>query len=109
MIVDVSKVETALEYLNADPHPLARAQRDIFVAENNSKRVFARAFLNAEGSVEARKAIAELDVDYISARNREAEAIEQLHDHREHKNGAEFIIEAWRTEQSNIRASERVR
>jgi uncharacterized protein YpiB (UPF0302 family) len=109
MIVDDDHVAAALAYLNEHPHPLAHAQYQLMAAENKCKRVFAQAYLAAEGSIDARKATAELNSEYIEAKESEARATEQLLDFREHKNGAEFIIEAWRTEQSNIRASERVR
>lgn len=108
-MIDDRRVEIALDYLNADPSPVAIALKRSLDAENKCKRRYAEAFLAAEGSVEARKAQAELDGDYIKAKDEEAEALGDLQDQRDHKNGAEFIIECWRTEQSNIRAAERVR
>lgn len=109
MIVRDEDVEVALAYLNERPHPLSRALLAATTAENRCKRAFALAFMAATGSVEQRKATAELDADYVAAKVMEADAIEQLQDLKERKNGAEFIIECWRTEQSNIRAAERIR
>lgn len=109
MIVDERKVEIALEYLNADPAPIALARKEVTDAENKSKRQFAHAFLSASGSVDARKAQAETDPDYMMARDEEAEAIGNLENERAKCRGAEMLIEAWRTEQSNIRAAERMR
>ena len=109
MIIKDDHVESALAYLNERPHPLSRALLSVTQAENNAKRCFARAFLAATGTEFARKAQAETSEEYIRAKDAEAAAIEQLQDHREQKNGAEFLIECWRTEQSNIRAAEKVR
>src|SRR5262249_23678845 len=105
MIVRDAAVEAALAYLNLRPHPVAVAQYELMRAENECKRVFANVFLKAQGSVEYRKAVAETDQNYMDAKGKEALATKELIDQKEQKNGAEFIIEAWRTEQSNIRAA----
>lgn len=109
MIVDDRKVEIALEYLNADPAPVALARKEVTDAENKCKRIYARAFLEAEGPVEARKAQAEIEHDYVTAKDEESEAMGRLENERAKVRGAEMLIEAWRTEQSNIRAAERIR
>ena len=109
MIVNYRQVKIALEYLNADPAPVALARKEVTDAENKCKRVYSRAFLEASGPVEARKAQAEIDHDYVTAKDEEAEALSQLENERAKVRGAEMLIEAWRTEQSNIRAAERIR
>src|SRR6185312_9060420 len=109
MIVTDKNVSDALAYLADDPHPLALARKDITDAENNAKRVYSSAFLAASGSVEARKAIAETDEEFVKAKADEAEAIKELERHKARAKAAEMLIEVWRTEQSNIRAAEKVR
>ena len=106
MIEDATR-DVALEYLNADPHPLALARHRLTVAENKCKEIFSRAFLAVVGSVDARKAAAEIDVDYLAAKKDEAEAIKELENERAKTRGAEMLLECWRTEQSNNRAMER--
>jgi hypothetical protein len=109
MIVSENNVSDALTYLADDPHPLARARKDITDAENKAKRLYARTFMDADGSVEARKSAAEIDAEYIAAKDDEAEAIFQLERHKARVRAAEMLIEVWRTENANIRAAERVR
>lgn len=109
MIVNAARVELALDYLNMDPHPLALARKDVTDAENRARREFARAFLSGEGSVEARKAQAELIPAYMQAKAEEADALLDLETHRARVKGAEMLLEVWRTENANARAAERIR
>jgi molybdopterin biosynthesis enzyme len=109
MIVTEHHVSAALSYLADSPHPLAVARKAVTDAENESKRSFARAFLSAEGSVDARKAAAEIDDDHIAAKDAEADAIFTLEDHKAQTKSAETVIEIWRTESANTRACESVR
>ena len=109
MIVTDDMVQTALDYLNDDPPPIALARHAVTVTENKSKEIYARAFLGAFGSVDARKASAEIDPEYITAKLEEAAAILDLETHRAKSRGAEMLIEAWRSEQANVRAAERMR
>lgn len=109
MIVDEEKVALSLDYLNIAPHPLALARKDVVDSENKARRVYARAFLSAEGSVEARKAKAELAEAYKEAKAEEAQAILELETHRARVKGAELLLEIFRTEAANVRAAERIR
>ena len=109
MIVSEKNISDALAYLAIDPHPLALARKYVVDAENESKQAFAQAFLSAEGSVDARKAKAEIDRDYECAKLSEAEAILDLERHRARSRAAEMLIEVWRSENANVRAAERVR
>ncbi len=109
MIVTDSNVQAALEYLSVDPHPLALARKDVVDAENKAKQDFARAFLGASGSVDARKASAELDGNYVATKANEAQAILELERHRARTKAAEMLLEIWRSENANARAAERIR
>lgn len=109
MIVTEKNVSDALAYLAIDPHPLAEAQWAMNNAENKSKEVYARCFLDADGSVEARKASAEIAPEHIAAKAAEAEAIKQLTRCRSRVKAAENLIEVWRSENANARAAERIR
>ena len=109
MIVSEKNVSTALEYLAIDPHPFALAKKHVTDAENKCKETSARAFLSAGGSVEARKATAEIDADCLASKAEQGEAIMELERHRSRTKAAEMLIEVWRTENANIRAAERVR
>lgn len=109
MIVTDERVELALSYLNMDPHPLALARKDVTDAENRARQTFARAFLSAEGSVEARKAQAELSSEHLQAKAQESDAMFELEKHRCRIKGAEMLLEIYRTENANARAAERIR
>jgi hypothetical protein len=109
MIVADDTVSKALAYLADDPHPLALARKYLTDAETASKRVYAQAFLDAEGSVDARKAQAEISNGYQLAKANESNAVLELERHKSRSRAAEMIIEMWRSEQANVRAAERVR
>ena|SRR5690349_9186787 len=109
MIVADDTVSKALAYLADDPHPLAKARKMVVDAENTSKRIYAEQFLDAEGSVEARRAQAEIAKDYQLAKAVESDAIMELERHKSRSRAAEMIIEIWRSENANARAAERVR
>lgn len=109
MIVTDNNIHDALEYLAIDPHPLALARKDLTDAESRAKRAFAEAFLNAVGSVEERKQKAELDKRYIAAKDEEAKEVLAVERHRRRLAAAEMLIEVWRSENANARASEKVR
>ena len=109
MIVSDKNVQTALEYLAIDPHPGALARKYLVDAENNSKAVFARLYLAADGAVAAREAIATCAPEYIEAKASEAEAVMELERHRARSKAAEMLLEVWRSENANARAAERIR
>ena len=109
MIVSENNIQTALEYLAIDPHPVALAHKYVTDAENKRKETMARIFLEAEGSVEARKATAEADTECVAAKAEEADAILELERHRARSRAAEMLIEVWRSENANARAAERIR
>lgn len=109
MIVSEKNISDALAYLAIDPHPLALARKYVVDAEIFCKGLYAQAFLNAEGSVEARRAVAETTVDYQNAKVTENEAILDLERHKARARAAEMLIEVWRSENANVRAAERIR
>lgn len=109
MIVSDKNVSDALAYLADDPHPLALARKDVTDAENKAKQAYARAFLDADGSVDARKAQAELAPEYVEAKRDEADAILDLERHKSRAKAAEMLLEIWRSENANARAAEKVR
>lgn len=109
MIVSEKNISDALAYLAIDPHPTALARKYVVDAETKSKRVYAENFLEAGGSVDARKATAESSGEYSAAKSEEAEAILDLERHKARSRAAEMLIEVWRSENANVRAAERVR
>lgn len=108
-LVPDSAVQAALEYLGAEPHPVAVTRANVTRAENLRKKAFANEFLNAKGNNEERKATAEVSAVYEAAKTNEEKAIEEFRDHEQRVKRAELVIDLWRTVQSNNRAMERVR
>ncbi len=109
MIVSDNNVQTALEYLAIDPHPMALARKDVVDAENKAKQVYCRAFLAADGSVAAKDATATIDAEHVSAKADEAQAILELERHKARTKAAEMLLAIFQTESANARAAERVR
>lgn len=109
MIVHDDMVDTALEYLGMDPHPLAKARKLSVDAENRRKAVYAESFLMTEGTVKERESLAELNVSYQRACVAEADAIMELENQKAKVKQAEMLLEIWRSEQANVRAAEKIR
>jgi hypothetical protein len=110
MAVSDQNMSDALTYLAADPHPLAVAKFNLTVAENKSRETFAKLFLASdEKTNDARKASVECDPAFAAIKQSEADAVLEYERHRSRTKAADMLIECWRTEQSNIRAAERVR
>ena len=109
MIVTDRNVSDALAYLAIDPHPRALAQKDVTDGENKRKECYARAYLAADGSIDARKASAEIAETVIQAKVEESDAILEFERHKARARAAEMLLEIWRTENANARAAERVR
>ena len=110
MAVSDQNVTDALTYLAADPHPIAVARFNLTMAENKSRETFAKLFLGSNATTnDAKKASAESNSEYVAVKQTEAECVLELERHRARTKAADMLIECWRTEQSNIRAAERVR
>lgn len=103
-------VETALNYLAQEPHPIAVAKGELTRAENLRKVVRARVFMMANGkTIAEREATAEASDEYQKAIEREAKASETYESARAKIAWATTAIECWRTANANARAAERVR
>lgn len=102
-------VQAAFDYLNEAADAAAKARADRILAEHKRKKVLAELLLEQkEGSADRRKAAAEAHPDYWSVCQEEANAVRADTWHGHQKARAMAIIEAWRTEQSNIRSAGRV-
>lgn len=110
MIVKDAMVSDALDYLNANPHPVAVARKGVTDAENRRKRVFAEAYRGFnDGTVKDREVRVECDPNYQVALMEESEAVFKFENERARVRNAETVIEIWRSENANARAAERVR
>lgn len=103
-------VELALDYLATNDETAAAARAQRVRAEHERKRVRARLILASnEKTAGLREAWAESHQDYAAACEAEAVAVEEDELHRNRRNKAEAIIEAWRSFEATRRAGREFR
>ncbi len=109
-LVPDSAVQSALEYLACEPHPVAIAKGELVRAENLRKKTRSLGFINSnKKTVAEREADSETTAAYEAACNQEAAAVEKYETERARVTWATTITELWRSVQANSRAAERVR
>lgn len=109
-LVTDDMVSAALNYLSTSTMDSAKAKADRVMAEHNRRRVRAHLIFDSEQTTAAmREAEAEASDAYGAACLAERDAVERDEYHRAARIKADAIIEAWRTENANIRAAEKVR
>lgn len=109
-LVTDDMVSAALTYLSTSTMDSAKAKADRVMAEHRRKRVRAQLILDSDQTTAAmREADAEASDAYGIACMAERDAVERDEYHRAARIKADAIIEAWRTENANIRAAEKVR
>jgi len=102
-----SHVEHAFELLKSQKHAAARAAYEF--AEKQLKVVLARATLQANGkTVGEREATALASPEYERALTDFRLVAETYYGERDRRDAASAIIDAWRTQQSDMRAMGKV-
>lgn len=102
-----SHVEHAFELLKSQTHASARAGYEF--AEKNLKVVLARAQLSANGkTVGEREATALCSPEYERALSDFRLVAENYYRERDRRDAASAVIDAWRTQQSDMRAMGKV-
>lgn len=102
-----SHVEHAFEILRSQKHAAARAAYEF--AEKHLKVILAKAALAANGkTVGERDATALASPEYERALNAFKLVAESYHGERDRRDAASAIIDAWRTQQSDMRAMGKV-
>lgn len=109
MIVSDDDVSAALQYLSADPHPIALALKDATDAENQRRAKFAELYEHATGTVKDRECAIERDVSYQVWLSKESDALMELERHKARIRAAENLLKIYQTENANARAAERIR
>lgn len=108
MLVRDQDVHAAFDWLEANRSASAAAKALKLRAEYNVKKARAQAFLAATGNNAEREAQAILSEGYQAAVEEEIECVEADEFHRNQRNRCAALIEAWRTEQSNMRSMGKV-
>lgn len=102
-----SHVEHAFEVLKSQKHAAARAAYEF--AEKHLKVVLAKAELSANGkTVGERQATALSSPEYERALGDFKLVAEVYHSERDRRDAASAVIDAWRTQQSDMRAMGKV-
>jgi hypothetical protein len=102
-----SHVEHAFEVLKSQKHAAARAAYEF--AEKHLKVILAKAQLAANGkTVGEREASALASPEYERALTDYRLVAENYHGERDRRDAAAAIIDAWRTQQSDMRAMGKV-
>ena len=108
ILVTDEMVEAAFDWLKNNAANAAQAKASRIRAEYRVKQEKAQVFLDAEGTVAEREAKAMASDAVDECIDYEIEAIERDEFFRNQKEKCIAIIEAWRTEQSNLRAMGKV-
>lgn len=103
-------LEAAIQYLATSSPHIAASRANRLRAEHKRKRTRAKLILQSlEKSATMREAWAEAHDIYAEACEDEAKAVEDDEFHRNERNKADVLIEAWRTENANHRAGSNFR
>lgn len=107
--ISEAAVDGAFHWLLSASDEIASARGNKIRKEYIAKRVFARMFIHASGSIEMKKAIAMDSDEYAAAMEDVAVSEEVWEKMCDQRNRAQLIIEAWRTSEASQRAIQRLR
>lgn len=103
-MITEQRLERALSFLASTDETSAELKADVSRKEYLCKLARSRIFLTAEGSVEHRKATAEVSADVQEAEKDLAGAIVAFEKIRAKRTTEELIVEVWRSVSANRRA-----
>lgn len=107
MFISDREIQAAFDVLHDQAHAKARAAYEF--AEKRLKMVLAKAQLAAEGkTVGEREANALISPEYDAALTKFRLIAESYYTERDRRDAASAVIDAWRTQQSDMRAMGRV-
>lgn len=108
MLVDDRTVQAAFDWLHENREASAASKAMRIRTEYAVKQAKAKAFLAASGNNAEREAKALVSDEVATAIEEEIRAIEADEFHRNQRSRCSAIIEAWRTEQSNLRTMAKI-
>ena len=104
-IISDEKLESALLYLSLTDDKYAHAKAGLERSEILRKRVRARIFLGASGTVAERQAIAEGSAESAEAADAYLEALGAAESLKARRQRAEIVIDVWRSLNASKRKS----
>jgi hypothetical protein len=102
-IIDQSRMENAMQFLAESDLPYAQEKMELEQSAILQKRTRARAFLSGDGSVENRKAAAEVNLEVQAADDRYCECVKAFEELRARRQRAELVIDIFRTLEASRR------
>ena len=102
MITD-DMASAAFDWLASNSDDISHARGALIRAEYRVKKVYARLFLAADGSIDVRKAKATCEPEYDAACEDHASAEARWEELKDKRNKLELLCEAWRTQNANER------
>jgi hypothetical protein len=102
-VIDEERMSNAMEFLATTDQDYAIAKADMLRGELLAKRARARIFITSEGSVEARKAGAEIHVEVCAADDELIRATLEFEALRAKRQRAELVVEVWRSLEASRR------
>jgi hypothetical protein len=102
-MIDEKRMEQALLYLSETDDHYAKIKALMLRCEIICKRVRARIYLTAEGSVESRKAAAEVHDEAIGADDTYIGALTEFESLKAKRSRAEIVIDVWRSLEASRR------
>lgn len=110
MLIKEEWVHSAVDYLMTSSADAASAKGAVVRADYERRRIRAQMILRSDHkSAGLREADAESSREYAEACQRLAEAEESLEYHRNQRNKATLIIEAWRSQEASKRVVQQSR
>jgi hypothetical protein len=104
-VIDEERMSNALLFLSETDDSYAIAKADMLRGELLAKRARARVFVTSEGSVEARKAGAEIHVEVCAEDDELIRATLEFEALRAKRQRAEIVIDVWRSLEASRRKS----
>lgn len=102
-MISQERAEKALAYLATTDEKVADAKVEVMKREYHSKLTRAQQFLGAEGSVEQRKAIAEVSQPVQDAEAESLKAVGVFEHLKAKRATEEWVMEMWRSLNANRR------
>ena len=91
------RADDAANYLTETDRQIAELKVKHERDKRKAKRVWSAIYLRVEGSIEARKAQAEIHADYQTAQSAEMTSLLEYEKLRNERDTAETVIEFWRS------------
>ena len=102
-MINNERISMALKFLTESDEPCANWKVEVARKEYLCKVARAKIFHNIEGSVESRKARAEIDQDVTEAEEARFMAMAEYEKMKAKRETEALVIEVWRTFSANLR------